>query len=326
MELIKEKVLLAVEIINEQGMKQGVLPRPMTVRSFLHGAGTKSPNHIFYRQFQELYGIYPKINKEEIISVLNQLIEEKKLKLNGKNYTIYTEQKNSDGISAYLMNSENARTVSDEEFYTLADWDNIPSKPDSITSIPIKMNDDYTYMADSKEEEAFVKRIKNKRYYKDLRGQSFFIEYKVKNRVKKYFPDIVLLTPDNKIAIIEIKQLEMMSNKKVICKYLALKEFAEANGYMYAMLDQKFKSFEYMKQYNFSKNIEKKMIELYRENKGFGAEQMNTLLKGKSVTQKKVYRRMFAAMIIQRRYTNSASVPYGFEIKKLKKLSCDYKY
>ena len=79
-----------------------------------------------------------------------------------------------------------------------------------------------------------------------------------------YFPDIVILTTDNRIGIIEVKPTIAMSYHLNIEKYMALRQYCEENGFMYMMVDpdSNYTTFEEFRNDEVPDNIKKLFVPL----------------------------------------------------------------
>lgn len=107
-------------------------------------------------------------------------------------------------------------------------------------------------------EKMFLKHLDKHKYIKDIKTQSILITYgnNVK-RKKKYYPDFIMLTHDNRVIICEVKAITNMSYYKSIEKYSVLREYCMKNGYGYGMVAyaRDYYSFEYLRDRNYSKKL-----------------------------------------------------------------------
>lgn len=104
-------------------------------------------------------------------------------------------------------------------------------------------------------------------FVKSLKTQSLSIDYDYDNKHMKYYPDIQILTKDNKLIIIEVKPIYNMMDKHVIEKYNALKNYCHKNGYGYVMIDEKYNTIESILSLNIDKKLEENFINFVK-NKG----------------------------------------------------------
>ena len=77
-----------------------------------------------------------------------------------------------------------------------------------------------------------------------IKTQSIEIQYEFKGRSYIYYPDIQILTNDNKLIIVEVKPLFYTLSQLVKAKYIALKKYCLNNGFAYAMIDNRFFNFD----------------------------------------------------------------------------------
>ena len=56
-------------------------------------------------------------------------------------------------------------------------------------------------------------------------------------RGRNYYPDLAILTVNNRVAIIEVKPATHMDNFENVYKYRSLADYCEKNGYEYMMVD-----------------------------------------------------------------------------------------
>lgn len=175
-----------------------------------------------------------------------------------------TQKVNISPFYKKFENLSNAKTFSQSFFNSLADW-----------SIGTAFNGRYSYktksgnyiFCDSKSEVKMLEHLECNNLVLDLGGQMLEIKYNSPFREKiTYFPDIIALTNDRKIAIIEVKPVTAMSYHKNIEKYRALGEYCKKNGFIYVMIDpdENFMTFEELKNIEACACIEY-MFYLYRE-------------------------------------------------------------
>ena len=109
-----------------------------------------------------------------------------------------------------------------------------------------------TLICDSFLESRFARCMASVGYLKDIKAQTLEIPYisqELANR--RYFPDFVIKDYKGRIAVIEMKNFEMMSYHLNIDKYEHLKRFCESKGYGYA---------EIMKAYNADTYVSVEML------------------------------------------------------------------
>lgn len=141
-----------------------------------------------------------------------------------------------DKVLIKLNNRQNAKTFTLQDFKSLADWDDCKS---------FNENGYYYYLSngrklecDSKSEIKMLEYLEQNDLTLEIGAQELVIKYDTEFRSNQlYFPDIVILTKDKHIAIIEIKPLTAMSNHTNLEKYRALQAYCKNNGYEYVMID-----------------------------------------------------------------------------------------
>ena len=109
-----------------------------------------------------------------------------------------------------------------------------------------------TLICDSFLESRFARCMASVGYLKDIKAQTLEIPYisqELANR--RYFPDFVIKDYRGRIAVIEMKNFDMMSYHLNIDKYEHLKRFCESKGYGYA---------EIMKEYNADSYVSVEML------------------------------------------------------------------
>lgn len=116
-------------------------------------------------------------------------------------------------------------------------------------------------------EKKLIYRFSQFSFVKSLKTQSLSIDYDYDNKHMKYYPDIQILTRDNKLIIVEAKPIYNMMDKHVIEKYKALKNYCQKNGYGYVMMDERYNTIESILSLNIDKNIEENFINFVK-NKG----------------------------------------------------------
>lgn len=86
-----------------------------------------------------------------------------------------------------------------------------------------------------------------------IKTQSLILEYHYRGRDSFYYPDIIFLSENGHIGIIEVKDTISMFKAKTYKKYEALEQYCFQNGFFYAMLNDR-DDFETLR--NGPKNIE----------------------------------------------------------------------
>ena len=119
--------------------------------------------------------------------------------------------------------------------------------------------DGIIYECDSFLEANLISELKVEKYFKQLRGQNLIIPYKKRRKGEEssYKPDLVLLSHDDHIVIIEVKPLYNIPTKRNVQKYNALSEYCKEKGYLYCICDDKFRTLKDLKEYEIDKSIEK---------------------------------------------------------------------
>lgn len=109
-----------------------------------------------------------------------------------------------------------------------------------------------TLICDSFLESRFARCMAAVGYLKDIKAQTLelpYISQALANR--RYYPDFVIRDYKDRLAVIEMKNFNMMSYHLNIDKYEQLKQYCESNGYGYA---------EIMKEYNADNYVSVEMI------------------------------------------------------------------
>ena len=139
-------------------------------------------------------------------------------------------------VLSKLKNRNIARKFTKDEFNELADWDYCRSFNEDgyIYTLP----NGNKIECDSKSELAILDYLVSKKLALEIGGQELCIPYDTAFRESvTYHPDLVILTKDYHIAIIEVKPVTAMSNHTNIEKYRALKEYCDEHRYEYMMVD-----------------------------------------------------------------------------------------
>lgn len=152
-----------------------------------------------------------------------------------------------DPVMAKMNNRNGARTFTSRQFNALAKWSVCKSHGNKKPAGTYKTKTGNKIDYDSGYELAMFEYLEEHNLVKEMGGQNLCITYSSAFRDDlSYYPDIVALTQDNHIMIIEIKPLTSMSYHINMDKYERLAEYCEEHGYMYAMIDptKDFMSFE----------------------------------------------------------------------------------
>lgn len=97
---------------------------------------------------------------------------------------------------------------------------------------------------DSKNEARFISELKRKDPDAIIKGQNLAIPYEFYGNDKNYFPDLFVLTPNNYIAIIELKHVSKMNQEFNLKKYEALKKLCKKYGFLYLYCDSRLHDYE----------------------------------------------------------------------------------
>lgn len=145
-------------------------------------------------------------------------------------------QEKKDPVLSKLKNRNRARKFTLDDFNDLADWTYCTSFNEDgyIYTLP----NGNRIECDSKSEIVLLDYLTENKIALAIGGQELCIKYSSAFRSGlDFFPDIVILTKDYHIAIIECKPVTAMSYHRNIEKYEALKVYCEENGYEYMMVD-----------------------------------------------------------------------------------------
>ena len=163
-----------------------------------------------------------------------QLTEKETSNSNG--YDSIKSREKSDIVLSKLSNRKGAKKFTAKEFNALADWEYCRSFNENgyIYTLP----NGNTIECDSKSELAILDYLLSKNAVLEIGGQELCIPYDTAFRDSvNYYPDLVILTKDYHIAIIEVKPVKAMSHHTNIEKYKALQQYCEEHGYEYMMVD-----------------------------------------------------------------------------------------
>ena len=163
-------------------------------------------------------------------------------------------------VLAKLKNRNVARKFTREEFNKLADWEYCRSFNEDgyIYTLP----NGNKIECDSKSELKILDYLVSRKLALEIGGQELCIPYDTAFRESvSYYPDLVILTKDFHIAIIEIKPVTAMSKHTNIEKYNALKEYCDEHRYEYMMVDpdHDYMTYEDLKKMHIPREIVKRV-------------------------------------------------------------------
>lgn len=145
---------------------------------------------------------------------------------------------NSDPVLAKLNNQSGAKTFTLEYFNSIADWSYCPSQS------PDGPKDTYTTKTgnriecDSTYEPMMLEYLENNQLVQAIGAQKLIVDCSSAFTAEmNYHPDLIFLTKDGYIAVVEVKALSAMSYHLNIEKYAALASFCEEKGFLYMMVD-----------------------------------------------------------------------------------------
>ena len=143
-----------------------------------------------------------------------------------------------DPLMSKMNNRDGARTFSSRQFNAIAKWSVCKSHGEKKPAGTYKTKTGNRIDYDSSYELAMFEYLEEHNLVKEMGGQNLCITYSSAFREDlSYYPDIVALTQDNHIMIIEIKPAARMGHHTNIEKYERLSEYCEEHGYIYAMID-----------------------------------------------------------------------------------------
>ena len=118
-----------------------------------------------------------------------------------------------DAVLSKLLNKKHAKTFTEEEFENLSDWDQgyHPNTVNNTTSYETPWGN--IIECESSSEVHMLEYLFDHDLLLACGGQALCVPYvNAFGTVKPYYPDIVALTKDHHIAIIEVKNIRAMSN------------------------------------------------------------------------------------------------------------------
>ncbi len=139
---------------------------------------------------------------------------------------------------------------------------------DSFSSFSGKINlkkSKKTVEFESFTERKILSMFDNCNFVKEIKTQSVVIPFSSRGVICKYYPDIQILTNDNRIIIVEVKPLLHMMSKDSIFKYNLLKEYAFMYGFGYIFMDDRYHTFDKMLKRDVSNDIRDNFILYLRE-------------------------------------------------------------
>lgn len=160
----------------------------------------------------------------------------------------------SDEVLQKLNNREGAKKFTLKDFNAIADWSvcdthNSDNKP--VGTYKTKTGNHIDY--DSATELKMLAYLDNNNLAISIGGQNLCLPYSTAFTSEKYYyPDVVTLTKDGYIAVIEVKPVTAMSYNIVLAKYDALADYCEENGYLYMMVDPDHDFMTFDELYNMS--------------------------------------------------------------------------
>ena len=322
MHKLKKDILQAVDVINNSKIKN-IKPRPKTIQSFLKGKNKSTFYGNVFIKHPDVCGTHPGLYLQILKRELRILVEHKQLRLQEKDYIVPHKEKEEKCFTNVYSKPSKLKTVTKDEFLRLTNWDK-GFNHTSDTKV-IQTLDGWNYPCDSKEEISLIKKLNKNNSYLHLRGQSLKIPYTTikSKKVKNYYPDIVLLTKDYYVVIIEVKPLLFMSNYYNLEKYKALKAYAEEHGYMYTMCDRNFKSIEYLESKKIPKKTKNYFYNILECKKCFKDTHFKQFTKGLSMKKKQKIQQNFCSLVIQERLINKSK--YSFDISSLMKIRLSMK-
>ena len=136
-----------------------------------------------------------------------------------------------------FKNKDATKRCSSDDFNNLADW-SCGKSPSGKPIKKIKTKCGNIIECDSNSEIRILEYLERSGVVSAIGGQALTIDYPTYfTSHNKYSPDIVILTNDNRIGIIEVKPAIAMSYHLNIEKYNALQKYCEENGFMFMMVD-----------------------------------------------------------------------------------------
>ncbi|MCQ2437598.1 MAG: hypothetical protein MJ099_04315 [Clostridia bacterium] len=206
-----------------------------------------------------------------------------------------------------LSGHEHARIVSRQEFY---DRFRFGFCPETKKTKKIKRTyNSYDVFLESGREEKMFNYLIDEIQVVECVSQGVDIPYYKRNghKEQKYTPDLIFLTIQGYVGIIEVKPLKHMGLDLCLDKYDAMAEYCEENGYLYGMVDPEnsFTTFEDMKEFQINEELRNRLYLWYNDsdaNLGMKAlrKHMRSIKKSEKVTLDKLWLQV-VAWVIQNR-------------------------
>ncbi len=272
------------------------------------------------KQFEQDIELYRLMQEESSESKSkNKKCKAQKTKSVGKKvFHKSVEKKNI--VLSKLKNRQRARKFTEEEFHELADWTYCSSFNEEgyIYTLP----NGNRIECDSMSEVTLLDYLVSKKLALAIGGQELCIKYNTAFRTDcDYFPDIVILTKDYHIAIIEVKTVNTMSHHLNVEKYIALRNYCEENGYEYMMVDPDYDymTFDELQKIKIPMAITKRVMSYLRNLLGkkgkclLEKDDISILYEDFSADYKKGdFELYLRALIIQKGWYNKSK--YGFNV------------
>ena len=160
----------------------------------------------------------------------------------------------TDPVLKKLQSQEYADVFTIDDFEHIADWTTMASPAPGAHKFEFEIwcgpRAGKQIICDSKSEVKLLEYLKEHDLVLDIAGQALRIPYATSfSKSKDYYPDIIVLTNDYHIAIIEVKASTAMDQHMNIEKYEALDDYCYQHGYEYMMIDpdNSFLTFEDLK-------------------------------------------------------------------------------
>ena len=255
-------ILKVIHLIYMNPDSSLIYPYTKTIVNILRG-NEKSKNAIQYKE-SPYYGLYKDLTTTKMLNEIKPLAptyveikqtdKRERFALTDKGKKIIIEQQsnhleefiNNPTFSKLFHYKHELKTFSDDYFESNFKKEKEVTKinKNHIGKVYLNsINKDVEF--ESKHEKLFLEYLDQNKAIKNIKTQSLLIEYGRANKQKKYFPDFVLQTHDNKIIIVEIKAITEMSHHTNMRKYMVLKKYCEEKGYGYGMIGYEGKFFSY---------------------------------------------------------------------------------
>jgi Holliday junction DNA helicase RuvB len=151
-------------------------------------------------------------------------------------------------IEDLITYPENAGAVSDSLDDLFGDVEKPEVEIKSTYELSVEFKDfSRTMICDSKLESRFAMALVGTGYVLDIKAQTLEIPYISQELAsRRYFPDFVIKDYKGRIAVIEMKNYDMVSYHLNIDKYEHLRRYCEANGYGYSEVLKPYDSDNYV--------------------------------------------------------------------------------